>query len=154
MKPDRLEDTIALEHLASEYWHIVDVLGGAGIGDLWTEDATFILDGRKLEGRPAIVDFYDWRKSRGPRVSIHVVTNVRPSFSGLDSADVTTALIAFAADGEPPISGTLPMVVGTTADVCRRDSDGHWRYASRNVVALFKSLQEPTLPPLHRSGKS
>lgn len=154
MKIDRLEDTVALEQLASEYWYLVDARGGDGIGDLWIEDGIFILDGRKVEGRTAIVGFYSLRKSRGPRGSLHIVTNFLPRFSGPDQAEVTTSMIAYAADGVPPFHGTLPLAVATTTDVCRKEADGHWRYASRNLVLLFKSGQEATLPPLPPSDQT
>lgn len=134
----RVADLIALEQLSIEYWDCVDVENGQGIGQLWTEEAVLNLADKELVGRDAVVGFYEWRRNRGPRVSLHAVVNFRCEFEADDIAKVSTGILLFGADGVAPVKGTMPLAILRSRDVCKRGDDGRWRYQSRSLIGLFE----------------
>jgi hypothetical protein len=136
----------ALSQLSSEYWFDVDVHGGKGIARFWTEDGVLDLEGSRAEGVVAIEDFYAERRRRGSRVSLHAISNLCASSLSADRIELHSIVTLYAADGVPPIDGAVPLGIATAADICVKDADGGWRYASRRLLSIFKGEGTPTVP--------
>ena len=133
-----------IETLLMDYWHEVDTNNGRKAHEFFLQDGLFRNSvGRDRIGRDAIAEFYSSRDARGPRIARHVSTNLR--VLAPNGSDVTSnyILLLFAADGVPVLPSEPPIMIADVTDVCRRDSDGRWRYASRMIVGLFKG-DKPT----------
>ena len=50
-----------------DYWHAVDLKGGAGVSQMYVEDGIFNGGGKPLVGRAAIEQFYSWRSDAHTR---------------------------------------------------------------------------------------
>lgn len=147
MKDSYLEDWIALQALSSDYWFEVDRCQGVGIAAYWTDDGVFLLEDIALNGRTEIEHFYQWRMNRAPRVSLHVATNVRVRMLEPDRAELSSIVTLYAADGQAPVDGTLPIGVASADDICVRDDTDGWRYARRELRRTFIGSGEVTVPP-------
>lgn len=149
MTPERraIEAAVLHQNLV-DYWHEVDLNGGAAVADMYLEDGVFHAGpGKPLVGRAAIAEFYAWRVDRGERVSRHVVTNFRAEFSDERHATTYHVMLLYAADGQPILPSAPPIFIGDGIDRCVKGDDGIWRYAERNFMALFMGGVAPTIPP-------
>lgn len=83
-----------------------------------------------IVGRAAILAA---SRSRPPRRSRHLVSNVIVDVISADEARTTAMLTLFTgpADGDEPVDADPVVAVGETRDVVRR-VDGEWRFASRS----------------------
>jgi hypothetical protein len=127
-----------LEALAIDYWHDVDLHGGAGAADHYTDDAVFQTSVREYRGRAEIEAFYRRRQSRGPRVSLHVVNNFRIEVESASRVRCGYVISLYAADGEPVLPSKPPILLGLAEEVVVKQADGRWRYASRRIRPLFR----------------
>ncbi|MEI9852216.1 MAG: nuclear transport factor 2 family protein [Sphingomonas sp.] len=148
MTPERraAETQVLLMHM-NDYWYEVDIKGGAGVSERFVADGIFDGGGEPLVGREAIEQFYGWRRSRGARVSRHVITNFRADFHDDRSATTHCVMLLFAADGEPILPSTPPIMITDLIDTCIKDEGGEWRYVRRTFVPLFQGEIAPTIPP-------
>jgi hypothetical protein len=149
MTPEQraLASQVLYQHVV-DYWHQVDLTGGAGVSAMYVEDGTFHAGpGKALVGRAAIEQFYSWRQDRGARTSRHVVTNFRAEFSDANNANTYCIMQLFAADGKPILPAAAPILIADQVDRFRKDSDGLWRVVERNFIPLFMGGNAPTVPP-------
>jgi hypothetical protein len=148
MTPERraLETQVLYMNMI-DYWHEVDLKGGAGVSQMYVEDGIFNGGGKPLVGRAAIEQFYTWRQDRGVRTSRHVIANFRAEFS--DEAHATThcVMMLYAADGAPVLPTAPPIVTCDLIDRCIKGEDGLWRYIERTFVPLFMGGAAATVPP-------
>ena len=149
MTPEqRALETLVLQQNAVDYWYEVDLTGGAGVSEMFTEDGVFHAGpGQPLVGRAAIEGFYSWRTDRGARTSRHLITNFRAEFTDATHATTWCVMMVLAADGKPILPSRPPIFVGDQIDKCVKGADGKWRYAERNFSALFMGGEAPTVPP-------
>ena len=131
-----------------DYWHEVDLKGGAGVSQMYVEDGIFHGGpGKPLVGRAAIEQFYTWRQDRGARTSRHVITNFRAEFADETHATTHCVMMLYAADGKPVLPTAPPIIITDLIDRCVKCEDGKWRYLERTFVPLFMGGAPPTVPP-------
>jgi hypothetical protein len=78
-----------IEHQLLDYWREVDGNGGRQAGRFWTEDAVWEAPARTFTGRQEIQGFFDWRLTRGDRLALHVVANLKTIVESQTSASST-----------------------------------------------------------------
>lgn len=142
------ETQILLMHM-NDYWYEVDMNGGLGVSERYTEDGVFEGGGDPLVGREAIEGFYRWRIGRGVRTSRHVITNFRAEFHDDRTATTYCVMMLYAADGAPILPSNPPIIITDLIDQCVKGDDGEWRYKKRSFVALFQGGAPATVPPAH-----
>ena len=141
---DPLRIRLEIESLLVDYWHEVDTNWGRDAHLFFTEDGVFRNSvGKAREGRAAIHAFYNSREARGPRVVRHVISNLRVLPAVGNEVASHWILQIFAADGVAPLPSEPAILVADVTDVCRREADGRWRYALRQIDGLFKG-DKPT----------
>lgn len=148
MTPERraIETSVLYMNMA-DYWYEVDLKGGAGVSQMYTEDGIFHGGGKPLVGRAAIEQFYTWRTNRGARTSRHVITNFRAEFADETHATTYSIMLLYAADGAPILPTAPPIMITDLIDRCVKGADGKWLYAERTFVPLFMGGAPPTVPP-------
>ena len=128
-----------IEALNADYWHDVDRLQGRNAHEFFEENGIYTTSARARQGRAAIAEFYSSRQQGRTRTARHVASNLRVGVQDADNAVAVWVLQLFAADGEPVRVSEPANLIGDVHDVCRRGSDGRWRYVSRTITPVFKS---------------
>ena len=150
------ESTLALNaELAlqlADYWHEIDFNGGEGAREYYTEDAEFHGQFASYIGVEKIQQFYDWRRARGDRLSVHSFTNFRARYTGEDSAEATNFLFLYAKDGVKPQPSHVPVTISLATDRFVR-RDGKWLCTYRRFEHLFESDTPITNPNLDGDAK-
>ncbi|MES2698699.1 MAG: nuclear transport factor 2 family protein [Pseudomonadota bacterium] len=150
------KDVIALNAelalILADYWHEIDFNGGAGASAYYTPEAEFHGQFASYIGREKIQQFYDWRRARGDRLSVHAFTNFRASFTGPDSAEATNFLFLYARDGVRPQPSHEPVTISLATDRFVR-VDGQWLCTYRRFEHLFESDVPVTNPNLDGDDK-
>lgn len=150
------KDVIALNAelalILADYWHEIDFNGGAGASAYYTPEAEFHGQFASYIGRDKIQQFYDWRRARGDRLSVHAFTNFRASFTGPDSAEATNFLFLYARDGVRPQPSHEPVTISLATDRFVR-VDGQWLCTYRRFEHLFESDVPVTNPNLDGDDK-
>lgn len=140
-----LNNDLAL--ILADYWHEIDFNGGADASRFYTPDAEFHGQFASYIGRDKIQQFYDWRRERGDRLSVHAFTNFRAYFTGDDTAEATNFLFLYAKDGVRPLPSHVPVTISLATDKFVRDGDS-WLCTSRRFEHLFESDTPVTNPNL------
>jgi hypothetical protein len=135
----------------ADYWHEIDFNDGAGAHAYYTPDAVFHGQFASYEGRDKIQAFYDWRRDRGPRLSVHSFTNFRAWFTGEDTAEATNFLFLYAKDGVKVLPSHVPVTISLATDRYVR-MDGRWLCTYRRFEHLFESDTPVTNPNLGDSA--
>ena len=131
--------------LNAEYWYEVDRQKGVRAHEFFVEDGVFTTSLQQRSGRVAILAYYQGRQARPKaRTARHVITNQRVVVQDADNATGDWILLLHAADGEPVLPSEPAIMIADVHDVCRRGSDGRWRYVSRTIQAVFKSSTPTT----------
>lgn len=138
--------------ILADYWHEIDFNGGAGASAFYTEDAEFHGQFASYIGRDKIQAFYDWRRARGDRLSVHAFTNFRARFTGSDTVEATNFLFLYARDGVRPQPSHEPVTISLATDRFVR-VDGQWLCTYRRFEHLFESDVPITNPTLDGDGK-
>ena len=122
--------------LLADLWFEIDQHGGEQAHRFFTSDAELRFSQAVLTGTEQIRQVYADRRARGPRVSRHLVTNLRLRDVQPESAGAISSLLLFGDDGTAPRPITRPAMVGDVADefVWR---EGHWLIRSRLITYLF-----------------
>lgn len=143
---DPLRIRLEIEQLLLDYWHEVDTNWGARAHEFFAEDGVFLNSvGKARVGRAAIQAFYSSRQARGARVVRHVVSNLRVQPAAANGEVSSNWILQiFASDGEPPLPSEPAILLADVTDVCRREPDGRWRYASRRIDGLFTGSKPTT----------
>lgn len=138
------------QHLAlqlADYWHEIDANGGRDAGHYYTPDAVFHGQFASYHGREAIQQFYDWRREQGPRLSVHSFSNFRARFTGDRTAEATSFLFLYAANGEKVLPTHPPITISLATDRYLW-ADGRWLCAYRRFEHLFEGDTPITNPRL------
>lgn len=149
---DVLSLNAELALILADYWHEIDFNGGAGASAFYTEDAEFHGQFASYIGRDKIQAFYDWRRARGDRLSVHAFTNFRARFTGPDTAEATNFLFLYARDGVRPQPSHEPVTISLATDRFLR-VDGQWLCTYRRFEHLFESDVPITNPTLDGDSK-
>jgi len=129
-----------IETLNVEYWLDVDRHQGTQAHAFFVEDGVFTTSLKSRTGRAAIMGFYQGRQAREKvRTARHVITNQLVVVQDADHATGDWILLLHAADGAPVLPSQPAIMIADVHDVCQRGADGHWRYVSRTITAIFKS---------------
>lgn len=138
----------AIEALNARFAYLIDNGHSDQVPDLFTEDGSYgLFDGKERRvsiGHTALRTAYEARAKRGVRTACHIFTNLHVSSVSLEGAHSHCFLLLFAKDGPPPHPAT-PLLVARYDDCCIRDSQGHWRYQSREATVLFFDDRDPTI---------
>ena len=147
MRALSLNDRLALQDLVHDFAQRVDLDGGVGTENLFTEDGFYEYDGRSNRGRDDIRRAYEIRRERGVRTARHVFTNLVLWRKDSGGAAGRSIMMLFAADGPPPIDGAAPIVVGDVLDQYA-EVDGHFLIAHRVITPVFVEPGRPAILPL------
>ena len=131
----------------ADYWHEIDFNGGANASEYYTSEAVFHGQFASYEGRDRIQQFYDWRRERGARLSVHSFTNFRAWFTSPTEAEATNFLFLYAADGEKVLPSHVPVTISLATDRYLL-ADGRWLCTYRRFEHLFESDTPVTNPTL------
>ena len=144
---DLLQLNAELSLRLADYWHEIDFNGGRNASSYYVVDAEFHGQFASYLGVAKIQQFYDWRRERGARLSVHSFTNFRAWFTGPDAAEATNFLFLYAADGERVLPTHPPITISLATDryVLR---DGRWLCTYRRFEHLFESDVPVTNPNL------
>ena len=137
-KSELLSLRYELESLTIDFWHEVDIKGGGAAAAYYTDDAVFESSVREYRGRAAIVAFYERRRDRGARVSLHVVNNFRIERDSDTRVRCQYILSLFAADGRPVLPSKPAIMLALVEEVVVQQADGTWLYESRRVSPQFR----------------
>lgn len=134
------QDHADLQQLANRYWALADLLEDVPLADLFEAAAVFDLGSLKLEGLPAIEQFFADRAAgmrESSRITRHVATNFLALPEGPDRVRVRSTGLVYAGNGEPPLQVEAPSGIADFEDICRRQPDGSWRYQYRKGRTVF-----------------
>jgi len=145
--PDLLQLNAELALQLADYWHEIDFNGGRDASGYYTEDAEFHGQFASYLGVAKIQQFYDWRRERGDRLSVHAFSNFRARFTGEDSAEATNFLFLYARDGVKPQPSHEPVTISLATDRYVR-RNGRWLCTYRRFEHLFESDVPVTNPNL------
>ncbi|MEO6091686.1 MAG: nuclear transport factor 2 family protein [Novosphingobium sp.] len=144
--PEQAADVLAIKQVIYEWGDELDIHDGVTLteADVLTKDVRYFVGGEWQEGLPAAAKYYTDRIERlkaagGAPVMRHVITSVRVSFDGADSAKAGYLLVFFAATGEQPFTNYCdPLAVADVKMECRREADGHWRISRFDSGQIFR----------------
>ena len=122
--------------LLTDLWFDIDHHGGEHAHHFFTADAELRFSGALFTGAEQIAAVYAGRRARGPRVSRHLITNLRLDDVQAESVDATSSLLLFGDDGVAPRPTTTPAMVGDVTDELVRRAGG-WLIRSRRITYLF-----------------
>jgi len=134
------QDLADLQQLANRYWAMADLLEDVPLADLFERDAAFDLGALKLEGLAAIEAFFTDRAKgmrESERTTRHVAANFLALPDGPDRVRIRSIALVYAANGSLPLEAAAPSGIADFEDVCRRQSDGSWRYHHRTGRTVF-----------------
>jgi hypothetical protein len=144
---DLLQLNAELALQLADYWHEIDFNGGREASGYYTEDAEFHGQFASYLGVDKIQQFYDWRRDRGDRLSVHAFTNFRARFTGDATAEATNFLFLYARDGVKPQPSHEPVTISLATDRYVR-RDGRWLCTYRRFEHLFEGGAAITNPNL------
>ena len=144
----RLRVTWELEMRLADFWHDVDTNWGRRAAEFYTEDGVFEASQFTYRGRGKILEFYQYRLNRGPRVAVHAVSNFRAVPQDERTATSTWYMLLYASDGNPILPAAPPIQIAHATDLCVKCDDGQWRYRHRRLEVLFKGGVPTTSPNL------
>lgn len=121
-----------------EIWHDIDHNGGRRVHEWFLPDGTLTFDRRTILGRREISAIYLARSDGTKRVARHVATNISIREANEHSASVSSLLILFAGNGDPPLADLVPQVVGDVADTFVKER-GLWYLKERRISHVFIS---------------
>lgn len=124
----------ACEDLIAQYTHLVDGGEAAKAAGLFTDDGVFVSRNLNMRGREELIKGYENRQ-RQPYHSRHVMTNLRITLTGPDTAESTAYLTLYR-----DVNGLTPIGVAEAQDRFRRTPDG-WRFAERRLIPQISPVQ-------------
>lgn len=139
--PQQAADVLAIKQVIYEWGDELDINNGLKMRDanVLADDVRYFVGGEWREGLEGVEGFYAGRaKQLGENAPVmrHIITSLRVSFTGPDTAKIGYLLVFFAKAGEPPFTDYCdPLAVADVKMECRRDADGEWR------ITLFDSGQ-------------
>lgn len=126
--------------LAMTIWHDIDHNGGRRVHEWFLPDGTITFDQLTVRGHDEIASIYRDRRDGTERVSRHVSTNFVVEEIDGSTTRVTSILVLFAGNGEPPLDNLIPQVVADVEDVFEL-CDDIWLVRTRKITHVFISPQ-------------
>lgn len=117
-------------------WHDIDHNGGRRVHEWFVPDGTITFGQLTVQGHDEIVATYRERRDGTERFSRHVATNFVVDELDDETVQVTSILVLYAGNGEPPLSDLLPQLVADVNDVFVRVGD-RWMAQSRRIAHVF-----------------
>jgi hypothetical protein len=130
------DDALSPIDLVFAIWHDVDYNGGRRVHEWFVPDGTITFDQFTVQGHDEIVATYLERRDGTERFSRHVATNLVAERLDDSTVQVTSILILYAGNGEPPLTDLLPQVVADVFDVFVK-VDGRWMAKLRRIIHVF-----------------
>lgn len=126
----------AIERLVYQSWWNADAEAGANAENFFCEDALVKMPARTMRGHQEVVQGYKARQARGPRLSRHLVNNLRIDFPAPAVAVAHYTALLYAKNG------VAPMEVGSFQAICDVQDDlvlqkGMWLISKREVTTVF-----------------
>lgn len=129
----RLEDRTDIEELLVRYAIACDVRDFDGLADCFAEDGTFEAVAGKVEGRAALVEYFQGRfRIYGP--TIHVPQAFTVTFDPDDDDRATGTVIA---RSEIMMDEAFLVSMHHYSDEYARGADGRWRLGSRDNTFFY-----------------
>jgi hypothetical protein len=142
---ETLEIRLAIESINAEFSWCLDHGRYEGLDALFEQDAQYTHGTRVLAGRQQIRDYFENRRTLGPRSSRHMCSGLRIASAGERSVSTTSVWLSFAANAPLPLESVPIFMVADFFDEFRRGDDGQWRIAKRDIVRAFRN---PDAAPL------
>ncbi|MEP3052220.1 MAG: nuclear transport factor 2 family protein [Erythrobacter sp.] len=132
-----IEDRVAINELNGTYADGVVRIDADTWGTVWAEDAHWNLMGNKVDGKAAIVGFWEQAMSGLEAVSFHCVPCMIEVTGNTAESRVQTQEIMLTKDG-------VTRHVGGLYEDKLAKIDGEWRFTSRvfRIVAEFGAAEE------------
>lgn len=126
------------------YWADVDLNGGLEASGFYTEDGVFDVGtaGGRYTGQAEIAGFYERRRNRGMRTSVHLVHNFCLLDFDQSRAHARGYMVLYADDGGPPVPTGSPGIISLCDNHFAR-IDGRWLIAERTCTTLFLGDDQP-----------
>lgn len=125
-----LEDRAEITQLVARYGPAVDDHAYANLAELYTHNAVFDSVGGRIEGREAVIEYYQGRAGDFG-ATYHYPHSVEIHLDGPDAAHGVVC-----AHAELSIDGKTHVVALRYHDTYRRD-EGSWRFHERDVKLLY-----------------
>lgn len=130
-------ERIGIESLLLDHAWRLDHGAAETLHALYTENGKISGVGPVLIGRQQIQE-WGIARSKLPRKTRHVVTNLRISGEEDGVVSVTSCLTLYRHDGEG-VGSSVAFLVGDYDDRVVRDESGAWLFVERNIVAAFSN---------------
>ena len=125
-----------IERLVYQTWWDADVDAGINARDLFTEDAVIKMPARMMQGLAELLAGYKARQARGPRLSRHLVHNLRIDMPTPELAVANYMAVLYAKNGVAPMEASTCQAVCDVRDECV-PQHGTWRISKREVTTIF-----------------
>jgi ketosteroid isomerase-like protein len=133
-----MSDESEILRTVAEYCHAIDERGGAGLADLFTEDAEFTMMGDTLRGRDAIAARFSTTPGGGPSGIVHLAANPILDVTGDTATGIIDHLLLRRGD-----DGTFSvLIVGRWVDRYAR-AGNRWCIAERCVELPYGAVPLP-----------
>lgn len=129
------------------YWRDVDRHGARDALSYYTPDCVYEMLDHRMQGLADIKHYYAARNGRGPRLVRHVISNLYTEVRAADEVWLEATLCVYAADGEPVLPSTPPIMVADDECLFERGADGQWRMRLHRIRALFTGGAPVFVPP-------
>lgn len=148
----RSDDTalfVTLQSRVAEYWARVDRVEGATeepCQSFFSEDAVMVLGALRVEGKPALSEFFDNRERQEiarERTTRHVVNNPRLTVEGPTRATLRAVVVVYAGLGAWPLPAEAPSGIADFTFDCVREADGLWRFSAMTANSVFVGAGAP-----------
>ena len=126
-----------IEVLNNQFCFFLDRSMNDKLLELFAEDAYYRHGDRVSQGRDEIAEVFAARVADAPRTARHVQTGLLIDLASEAQATGVSCCVTYAADAEPPIVGTEPLLVADFYDDYRKGDDGRWRISARNIKRVF-----------------
>lgn len=134
---ERIEISLALQDLNSDFCHHLDHGNIDGLVDLFCEDALYSHGDRMSHGIVEIRQLFQSRGSAVVRTSRHLQTGLRLNIESALRATGTSVCMTFAANSAPPVCPATPFLVADFIDEYKCCQDGRWRIQKRHIERIF-----------------
>ena len=142
---DKLITLMQIHQMEVEYWNEVELNGGCNSTDFFVEGGTFAIDDKVMNGKEEIAAFYRWRRSLGPRVTRHLISNMHIAADYENRATFKYVMQLFAGNGEPVLKSEPASLIADVTDECVK-VEGRWYIESRKFKSLFAGSTPATVP--------
>lgn len=139
----RIQIRLALEDVNTAFTHHLDHNEVDELVELFTADALYTHGTRVSQGRAAIRELFEGRRSAGVRTARHLYSGLKLCIESEVDATGSSVCMTFAHDGPAPVANAVPHLVADFVDRYRCEADGRWRIAERHIHRIFVAPDNP-----------